>query len=230
MKVRQPTRQPAFTLIELLVVIAVVAVLAAILMAVATSALRKTREAVCLQNIRQVANLIYVSAADNDGNFPSSSSSMPWDELLLQEGVIEDFALTRQGCPENKPKLGCCFGYNYMQLGNLSEVGIGRRKITQVEKPSETVLLADGHNWSQPNPKLSTWPNLVYWDDRFWRGNAAPPGHGLKVNVVWVDGSASSMAKTQLYTPTVKIPDSLPYLPAIPYYFAREKKGVSRPR
>jgi len=230
MKVRQPTRQPAFTLTELLVVIAVVAVLAAVLISVTASALRKTREAVCLTNMRQVGSLIHISAADNNGNFPGSSASMQWDELLLQQGVIEDFALTRQGCPENKAKLGCCFGYNYMQLGNLSEVGTGQRKVFQFENPSETVMLADGHNWSQPDPKLSTWPNLVYWDDRFWTGNAAPPGHGLKVNVVWVDGSGSSMAKTQLYTPTAKIPDSLPYLPAIPYYFAREKKGTSRPR
>jgi len=223
-------RRRAFTLIELLVVIAVVAILAALLMPVINSSVAKGQEATCLGNMRQVGSLVLLSTADNDGRFPASSSSMQWDEFLLQEGLIKDFSLTRQGCPANKAKLGCCFGYNYMQLGNLDEVVIGPRKGIQVEKPSQTVMLADGHYWSQPDPKLSTWPNLVYWDDRFWLGNAAPPGHGLKVNVVWVDGHASSMAKTALYTPNVTIPDPLGYLPPTPYYFAREKNGVSEPK
>ena len=56
----------AFTLVELLVVIAVLAILASLLLPVFSSARRKTRQAHCLNNVRQLVLTSFVYVGDND--------------------------------------------------------------------------------------------------------------------------------------------------------------------
>jgi len=220
----------AFTLIELLIVVAILAILAALLIPVARSGISKSQQATCLANMRQAAILVIQYAADNDGNFPATGGNLSWDDYMMQAGLITNFDMTRQGCPANKSKLSACFGFNYMQLGNLDSLSVSQRKGLQVEKPSETVMLSDGHFWQLPDPKSNpAWPNLVYWDDSFWFGKAAPPGHGEYVNVVWVDGHGSAMQRAELYTPNNMVPDPGGDLPPIPWYFAREKLGYAKP-
>ena len=64
----QKTR--AFTLIELLVVIAIVAILAALLLPVLHSAKEKSRTALCLNNMRQLAAAMHMYAGEYDDRLP----------------------------------------------------------------------------------------------------------------------------------------------------------------
>lgn len=60
------TRKCAFTLVELLVVMAVIGVLAALLLPVLSSAKRRTRQAGCINNLRQLTLANFMVAADTD--------------------------------------------------------------------------------------------------------------------------------------------------------------------
>ena len=209
-----------FTLLEILVAFAVIAILAAILVPAVKGARERAREAACLANLRQVGGLILLYATDSGGQMPASSPDSSWDAELLKKGLISDFSLTREGCPANDEVLSATYGYNYMQLGNRDHAQIGSRGTVQIENPSETIMVADGHNLPG-----STWPHLVYWEDSFWTGDRAPLGHRGGINIVWADGSASWMSLENVYPmPPKKIKDMTPgYNLPVPYYFARTK-------
>jgi prepilin-type N-terminal cleavage/methylation domain-containing protein/prepilin-type processing-associated H-X9-DG protein len=210
-----------FTLVELLVVIAITAILIALAFPAMSSARQKANEATCLANLKQCGTAILTYVSDSDGQFPASGTGNEnWDNELLKMGIISDLTLTRQGCPENKKKLNATYGFNYMQLGNAAEPNIGIRRPIQLERPSETIMLADGHNLQGAD-----WPNLVYWDDSFWIGDKAPPGHRKGVNIVWADGHASWKLRSEVYPiPPHKLEDmTVGYSLPVPYYFARIK-------
>jgi prepilin-type N-terminal cleavage/methylation domain-containing protein/prepilin-type processing-associated H-X9-DG protein len=67
---RSARRPSAFTLIELLVVIAIIAILAAILLPVLQQAMRKARDATCLNNLKQLTLAESVYITDNGSSFP----------------------------------------------------------------------------------------------------------------------------------------------------------------
>jgi len=64
------SRCRGFSLIELLVVIAILAALLAILFPVFNSSRGKSREAVCLSNLRQIGMSVHAYASDNDDSLP----------------------------------------------------------------------------------------------------------------------------------------------------------------
>ena len=220
MKLHSSRQSLGFTLIEILVVVAIIAILVAIAFPAISNAKKRANEASCLANMKQCGAAILVYASDSDGQFPASGTDENWDNELLKKGIISDLTLTRQGCPENKKKLKATYGFNYMQLGNTHEPRIGMRRPIQITRPSETIMLADGHN--RPGAE---WPNLVYWDDSFWIGDRAPLGHRKGVNIVWCDGHASWKLRSEVYPiPTDKLDDTTPgYNLPVPYYFARIK-------
>ncbi len=220
MRIRSSTKSAAFTLLELLVVIAVIAILSAILIPAIKGARERANEATCLANLRQCGTLILMYAADANGRMPASGPDGSWDDELLRNGLISDFSLTRQGCPEHRETLSATYGYNYMQLGNAQSPQIGSRPVLQIENPSETIMVADGHNLPS-----TTWPHLVYWEDSFWTGDRAPLGHREGINVVWADGHASWISIDKVYPmPPQKLPDlTQGYNLPVPYHFARIK-------
>src|SRR5690606_28740733 len=85
---RTGRRKTGFTLIELLVVISIIALLIAILRPALKSARETARNASCLSNLRQVGQLGYVYATDNDGGLPYGSNNavaadrVEWHHLL----------------------------------------------------------------------------------------------------------------------------------------------------
>lgn len=67
-------RGMAFTLIDLLVVMAIIAILAALLMPVLSSAKKKSEQATCINNQKQLATAMKIYSNDNNSTFPGIAS------------------------------------------------------------------------------------------------------------------------------------------------------------
>lgn len=66
-------KQLAYTLIELLIVIGIVAVLAAILFPVFLTVRAKARQGVCISNLRQIGQAVFLYAQDYDSLYPEGA-------------------------------------------------------------------------------------------------------------------------------------------------------------
>ena len=77
-------RQQGFTLVELLVVIAIIAVLAGLLVPTIMSGRQSADRAVCLGNLKQIAQLAMVYAQDHDNVYPTASGTRPAAYRSLQ--------------------------------------------------------------------------------------------------------------------------------------------------
>ena len=154
-----------FTLIELLVVIAIIAILAAILFPVFARAREKARQTSCLSNVKELTLAMMMYTQDYDERLPGS--------YLYNAGTWPGriWAYVRSGstsgiggiftCPSYpgpfyfNPPLNVgpsylSYGYNYGYL-NISYT-LGGLALADVEKPADTILIADsGPAWQSDN-------------------------------------------------------------------------------
>ncbi len=202
-----------FTLIELLIVIAIIGMLVSLLLPSLSEARNKTKDAVCMSNLRQVGIGMTTFTLDNDGNLPAHkiNNSTSWMELIDVD-VTDAYLCPRvtkwvyNNGNEFKPNISTswfrvhrgAYGYNAFWLG-LSSYAAGFQsqpmarnytKVIDCYNPSEVIMAAD----SSPMDG-GAWSSTLWYK---WRkrtvgvnNEGVKAVHGSKQensNIVFIDG------------------------------------------
>jgi len=207
-------RTNAFTLIELLVVIAIIGILAAMLLPALAKAKAKGQATLCINNVRQLSLATQLYASDNGENLPNTGQANDdpylWIPLIKPYiGNSDTNAATTKGGVFNCPTLMAIASQNVQIAGRFYAVSekldagndalnmAGNRKLTQADRPTQTVLLGDGCRnetlagvcyrvecWTAI-PGTEKGPNL--------EPTVYPPLHNLRANVDLMDGHVDTL-------------------------------------
>ena len=169
---QEKLEKTGFTLIELLVVIAIIAILAAILFPVFARARENARRASCMSNLKQIGLGFLMYAQDYDGIFPrigyTGSETLVYPDgnsgPSYWTGRIYPYIKSVQifNCPSgDKRWMGDATGAYQVSYGASDYFLWNSPAQDSVEKPSETLLMAD----SEGAYSYSIYP---VWDANRW--------------------------------------------------------------
>ena len=193
----------AFTLIELLVVIAIIAILAAMLLPALGKAKERAWTIACNSNLHQISLGFVMFGSDNDGRYPQSGGSIPWNVFNSDaptNGWMQQMFQYVQNtnvyhCPSNKllPAANQS-SFNYFNgeraafvAANYQAAAVEEKKILM---PSLFVLSGDTLDFEPADCDKDDYTqncvggpaNGMPWED--WQA------HSLGQNILFADGHA----------------------------------------
>lgn len=214
-----------FTLIELLVVVAIIGILAALLFPVFARARENARKTSCASNLKQlgIAWQMYTQDYDEksfplwDLDYPAGTGGWKfWAGEVIDNSKFFGSAVVTtpnlrpgtgymhpyiksdavRGCPSYSKSDQWSFAGDYAGYGmNLSFETAGVA-LSQISKPSETLLFGDSNSWNTGNSTMMSCPYLNTPSGRYPTAHAR---HLEFANMVFADGHVKAMKPKTVY-------------------------------